>query len=50
MERMDREMTLDDSRMLELRRLLLQIQGDPEITPSRVMWATSDGREKLLRR
>lgn len=44
---MDNGMTLD-SRLSALRKLLLKVEGDPEIKPPLVIWATPDGREKLL--
>lgn len=39
-------MTLN-SRLSAFRALLLKLRNDPEIKPPRVIWATSDGREKL---
>ena len=49
MEYMDREMT-SDSVLSALRKLLHEVGDDPESTPPQVIWATPDGREKLLSR
>ena len=48
-EHMDRELT-SDSVLSALRKQLLQVEHDLEIKPPPVIWATPDGREKLLSR
>jgi len=49
MEHMDRELT-SDAVLSALRKQLLHVEHDLEIKPPPVIWATPDGREKLLSR